>query len=389
MNQLEEAKQRLETKLQELRELEDRVRSLRTQLNGLEGEFTQTEDFVKSLQSVGQICGEVMRKVDEERFMVKSSSGPRYLVGVRTNIDQSQLKVGSRVALDITTLTIMRLLPPEVDPLVFHMKLGAEEASLSFQQIGGLQEQVRQLREVIELPLVHPEQFVRVGVHPPKGVLLYGPPGTGKTLLARAIASNVEATFLRIVASQIVDKYIGESARIVREMFAYARDHSPCIIFIDEIDAIGGRRIEGTSSDREIQRTLMELLTQLDGFDPLSKVKTILATNRPGVLDDALMRPGRIDRKIEIPLPNDRAREDILKIHAESLNISEELDFDALMKLSDGFNGADLRNVCTEAGMFALRDKRDHITNSDFNKAMRKVAESKKLEGNPHVYAQV
>ena len=384
-----EANERLQKKLSDLRDLEGRVKELRAQLSALEGEFNKTEDHVKSLQSVGQICAEVMRQVDAERYMVKSSSGPRYLVGVRTNIDQSQLAVGARVALDVTTLTIMRLLPREVDPLVFHMRHSAEAAGLSFQQIGGLREQVQQLREVIELPLVHPEQFARVGVLPPKGVLLYGPPGTGKTLLARAIAGNIEATFLRVVASQIVDKYIGESARIVREMFAYARDNAPCVIFIDEIDAIGGRRIEGTSSDREIQRTLMELLTQLDGFNSLGRVKVIMATNRPGVLDAALMRPGRIDRKIEIPLPNERAREDILRIHARGLNIVEELELDPLMKLSDTFNGADLRNVCTEAGMFALRERRDGITNADFNKAMRKVAESKKLEGDPHVYGKV
>ena len=389
MDPLEEARERMNKKLTELRELEDRVAGLRQDLRALEGDFNDTENYVKSLQSVGQICGEVMRKVDDEHFMVKSSSGPRYLVGVRTDIDQRLLTVGSRVALDITTLTIMRLLPREVDPLVFHMKLNTEEVSLSFQQIGGLREQVTQLREVIELPLVNPEIFNRVGIHPPKGVLLYGPPGTGKTLLAKAIAGNIEATFLRVVASQIVDKYIGESARIVREMFAYAKEHAPCVIFIDEIDAIGGKRIEGTSSDREIQRTLMELLTQLDGFDSLGKVKIIMATNRPGVLDDALMRPGRIDRKIEIPLPNRRAREDILRIHAKGLNITEELDYESLMKLSEGFNGADLRNVCTEAGMFALRDGRDHITDMDFNKAMRKVAESKTLEGNPHVYDKV
>jgi 26S proteasome regulatory subunit T4 len=378
----------LQKKLAEHKDLEDRVRVLRGQIKSLQSEYHKTEEQVKSLQSVGQISGEVMRQISDDKFMVKASSGPRYLVGIRTNIDKKKLKVGSRVALDMTTLTIMRMLPREVDPMVYNMKHTTEDVTISFQEVGGLQEQLRQLREVIELPLINPELFLRVGIKPPKGVLLYGPPGTGKTLLARAIASNVEAAFLRVVASAIVDKYIGESARVIREMFGYARDHEPCIIFMDEIDAIGGKRIEGTSSDREIQRTLMELLNQLDGFDVLGKVKVIMATNRPDVLDAALLRPGRLDRKIEIPLPNESSREDIIKIHASKLTKSGEIDYEAIVKLSDGFNGADLRNVCTEAGMYAIRAERDYAINEDFNKAVRKVAEAKKLEGQSHSYGE-
>jgi 26S proteasome regulatory subunit T4 len=240
---------------------------------------------------------------------------------------------------------------------------------------------------VIELPLTNPELFLRVGIDPPKGVLLYGPPGTGKTLLAKAIAANVDASFLKVVASSIVDKYIGESARVVREMFAYAREHEPCIIFIDEVDAIGGKRIEGNSSDREVQRTLMELLNQLDGFDKLGKVKIIMATNRPDTLDAALMRPGRLDRKIEIGLPNETGRMDILKIHASHVTKQGDIDYESVVKLSEGFNGADLRNVCTEAGMFAIRDGRDYVISADFNKAVRKVGEAKKLEGQTHRYS--
>lgn len=240
---------------------------------------------------------------------------------------------------------------------------------------------------------MNPELFLRVGIKPPKGVLLYGPPGTGKTLLARAVASTLETNFIKVVASAIVDKYIGESARVIREMvslmfemlfnlqFGYAREHEPCIIFMDEIDAIGGRRFsEGTSADREIQRTLMELLNQMDGFDHLGKTKIIMATNRPDTLDPALLRPGRLDRKIEIPLPNEQGRIEILKIHSAGVNKHGEIDYEAIVKLSDGFNGADLRNVCTEAGMNAIRDDRDFVTQEDLMKAVRKVAESKKLE---------
>ena len=378
----------LKKRLDEHKALEDRVRDLRAQVKTLQTEYNNTEEQVKSLQSVGQISGEVMRQISDDKFMIKASSGPRYLVGIRTNIDKTKLKVGSRVALDMTTLTIMRMLPREVDPMVYNMKSTVEDAQISFQEVGGLQEQLRQLREVIELPLTNPELFMRVGIKPPKGVLLYGPPGTGKTLLAKAIACNVEAAFLRVVSSSIVDKYIGESARVIREMFGFARDHEPCIIFMDEIDAIGGKRIEGTSSDREIQRTLMELLNQLDGFDVLGKVKVIMATNRPDTLDSALMRPGRLDRKIEIPLPNDTARLDILKIHASKLAKSGEIDYEGMIKLSDGFNGADLRNVCTEAGMFAIRSDRDYVINDDFQKGVRKVADAKKLEGQAHSYSE-
>jgi 26S proteasome regulatory subunit T4 len=191
---------------------------------------------------------------------------------------------------------------------------------VDFNDIGGLGDQIRVLRETIELPITNPELFKRVGIKPPKRCLMYGPPGTGKTLIARALACNVEAKFLNVVASAIVDKYIGESARVIPEMFAYAKENQPCIIFMDEIDAIGGKRFsEGTSADREIQRTLMELLNQLDGFDDLGRVKVVMATNRPDILDPALMRPGRLDRKVEIPLPNEAARLEILKIHTKSI----------------------------------------------------------------------
>lgn len=302
-------------------------------------------------------------------------------MGCRTNIDKSSLKQGARVALDMTTLTIMRVLPREVDPLVYNMTT-FEPGSLTFGGVGGLGDQIRELREVIELPLKNPELFHRVGINPPKGVLLYGPPGTGKTLLAKAVAATIGANFIFSPASAIVDKYIGESARVIREMFSYAKEHAPCIIFMDEVDAIGGRRFsEGTSADREIQRTLMELLNQMDGFDYLGQTKVIMATNRPDTLDPALLRAGRLDRKIEIPLPNELGRLEIFKIHAANVQKQGEIDFEAVVKMSDGFNGADIRNVVTEAGFFAIREERDYIVQNDMMKAVRKVGEAKKLEG--------
>ncbi|KRX83702.1 putative 26S protease regulatory subunit 10B [Trichinella sp. T6] len=376
----EQAIEEYRRKLAEYADVESRLKEIRIHVNSLKEEYDKTENDLKALQSVGQIVGEVLKQLTEDKFIVKATNGPRYVVGCRRSIDKKKLIQGTRVALDMTTLTIMRQLPREVDPLVYNMS-HEDPGDISYTMIGGLAEQIRQLREVVELPLTNPDLFIRVGIDPPKGCLLYGPPGTGKTLLARAVASQLECNFLKVVSSAIVDKYIGESARMIREMFNYARDHQPCIIFMDEIDAIGGRRFsEGTSADREIQRTLMELLNQMDGFDALGKVKIIMATNRPDTLDPALLRPGRLDRKIEIPLPNEQARLDIIKIHAKPITKKGIIDFESVVKLSDGFSGADLRNVCTEAGLLAIRGERDYVTEEDFMKAVRKVGEAKKLE---------
>lgn len=343
-------------------------------------QFLKSEKDVKSLQTIGHIVGEVLKKINDEKFIVKSSQGPRYVVGCMKSIDRNLLDTGTRVALDITTLTIMLILPREVDPMVY--KMSEEKPSdFGFEIVGGLKNQIRELKEVIELPIKNPEIYKRVGIKAPKGVLLYGPPGTGKTLLARAVAATMDCNFLKVVASALIEKYIGESSRMIREMFAYARERASCIIFMDEIDAIGSRRSsDSSSSDREVQRTLMELLNQLDGFKELDNVKVIMATNRPDILDPALLRPGRLDRKIEVPLPNDQARKEILKIHMQGMEIDGEIDYDVLVKLTVNFNGADLRNVSTEAGMMAIRDDREFALQEDFIKAARKIGESKKLE---------
>ncbi|GMH79991.1 hypothetical protein TL16_g08353, partial [Triparma laevis f. inornata] len=373
-------------KVLEHRQVESKVKKLRMDVKDLVKNYDKTEDDLTALQSVGNIIGEVLKKLPSDKFIVKASSGPRYVVGVRSRLQQDLLKPGTRVALDMTTLTIMRLLPREVDPTVFQMQSEDEhpptpQGKVSFSDIGGLTEQIRELREVIELPLTNPELFRRIGVKPPSGVLLYGPPGTGKTLLARALSSNINASFLKIVASAIVDKYIGESARVIREMFTFARTHSPCIIFMDEIDAIGGSRFsQGTSADREIQRTLMELLNQMDGFGKDAETRTVMATNRPDILDPALLRPGRLDRKIEIPEPNESQRMEILKIHSKSITTRGEIDFESVCKLAQGMNGADMRNIVTEAGLFAIRADRDYVVEEDFMKASRKLMDNKKLE---------
>lgn len=344
-------------------------------------EYEKTEKDINALQSVGQMVGEVLKQLDDERFIVKTSQGPRYIVGSRKSIPKELLISGARVALDITTLTIMRHLPREVDPTVHAMSI-EKPGDISFETIGGLAEQIREIREAIELPIKNPEIFSRVGVSAPKGVLLYGPPGTGKTLLARAVAATLDSNFLKVVSSAIIEKYIGESSRMIREMFTYAKNNQPCVIFLDEIDAIGGKRSsDSTSSDREVQRTLMELLNQMDGFEELGRVKVIMATNRPDILDPALLRPGRLDRKIEIPLPTSQGRLEILKIHSAAMEKKGDIDYNTIVKMSHGFNGADIRNICSEAGMLAIREERDFIVQEDLTKSVRKIAEQKKLEG--------
>ena len=367
-------------RLRENKEMEEKMNETRKEHQNLSKQADKSDEHLKMVQNTGQFIGEILKAFPDDKYIVKTVNGSRYLVHCKKSIDKTRLKVGTRIALDFTTLTIMRILPHQIDPRVYNM-MTEDPGNVTYSSVGGLSEQIRDLRETVELPITNPELFKRIGIKPPKGVLLYGPPGTGKTLLARAIACNIEATFLKIVASSIVDKYIGESARVVREMFAYAREHEPCIIFIDEIDAIGGKRTDdASSSDREVHRTLMEMLNQIDGFDELGRVKVIMATNRPDVLDPALLRPGRLDRKIEIPLPNESGRVDILKIHSKPMTKKGEIEYEALAKITDGFNGADLRNVCTEAGMFAIREQREYTIQEDFMQAARKIKEGKKLE---------
>ena len=367
-------------RLKENKDMEEKMNETKKEHEELSKKADKSDEHLSMIQNTGQHIAEILKAFPDDKFIIKTINGSRYLVHCKKAIDKSRLKVGTRVAIDFTTLTIMRILPHEIDPRVYSM-MTEKPGNVPYSSVGGLANQIRDLRETIELPITNPELFKRIGIKPPKGVLLYGPPGTGKTLLARAIACNIEATFLKIVASSIVDKYIGESARIVREMFAYAREHEPSIIFIDEIDAIGGKRSDdASSSDREVHRTLMEMLNQIDGFDELGKVKVIMATNRPDVLDPALLRPGRLDRKIEIPLPNESGRVDILKIHSKPMTKKGEIEYEALGKITDDFNGADLRNVCTEAGMFAIRAQREYVIQEDFMQAARKIKEAKKLE---------
>jgi len=271
----------------------------------------------------------------------------------------------------------------KVDPLVSLMKVEAVPDS-TYDMIGGLEQQVLEIKEVIELPIQHPELFESLGVSQPKGVLLHGPPGTGKTLLARAVAHHTDCTFIRVSGSELVQKYIGEGSRMVRELFVMAREAAPSIIFMDEIDSIGSSRTSvgssgsgsgsgGSGGDSEVQRTMMELLNQLDGFEPAQNIKVIMATNRIDILDPALLRPGRIDRKIEFPNPSVENRISILTIHSRKMNLVRNIDLKKVAEQMVKSSGADCKAVCTEAGMFALREKRVHVTQDDFEMAASKV----------------
>jgi len=361
------------------RHLERKISTLETEKQLIDNERMRMEREIASMRNDLEqmkrsplITGTIVDTLDNSRAIVRSSSGPSFVVNVIKSIDKETLKPNSRVALNQRNFAIVEVLPQQKDPMVSAMEV-EEAPQISYEDIGGLEEQILELRETVELPLTKPELFERVGITPPKGVMLYGAPGTGKTLLARAVAHETNATFIRVIGSELVQKFIGEGARLVREIFEFAEERSPTILFIDELDAIGSRRLDiATSGDREVQRTLMQLLSNLDGFDVRGNVRVIAATNRPDILDPALLRPGRFDRVIEIGMPTAEARKSIFQIHTRKMSL-EGVDLDIIVSLTEGATGADIRNMCTEAGMFAVRANRDHIEDADFRKAVTKV----------------
>ena len=362
-----------------------KVRKLEKDKGLIENEKIRLEREAKSLRSEVDrfrspplVIATITEVLDDHRMTVKSSTGPSFLVNYSKFLDEKLLVPGSRVALNQQTFGIVEVLPSEKDANVSGMEIETKP-DITYDKIGGLEEQIIEVKETVELPLTEPELFEKVGIEPPKGILLYGPPGTGKTLLAKAVANETNATFIKIVASEFVKKYIGEGARLVREVFELAKEKAPAIIFIDELDAVAAKRLKSsTSGDREVQRTLMQLLAELDGFESRGDIGIIGATNRPDILDPALLRPGRFDRFIEVPLPNIDGRREILKIHTKNMSLDEEADIDLLAELTDELSGADLKAVCTEAGMFAIRDKRDKIMVSDFMDAIEKVMSKSK-----------
>ena len=360
-------------------ELELKILDKRANLRRLEAQRNEMNTLVKNLkeelylllQPASQI-GEVSKMMGKKKCLVKIGGEGKYVVDVDRKIDIDKLTPNTRVALKSDSFLLHKILPSKVDPLVNLMKVEKVPDS-TYDMVGGLDQQIKEVKEVIELPIKHPEIFESLGISQPKGVLLYGPPGTGKTLLARAVAHHTDCCFIRVSGGELVQKYIGEGARMVRELFIMARQHAPSIIFMDEIDSIGGQRIEGSRGDSEVQRTMLELLNQLDGFETTTNIKIIMATNRIDILDDALLRPGRIDRKIEFPNPNEESRVDILKIHSRKMNLMRGIDLMKIARLMPGGSGAETKAVCTEAGMFALRERRIHVTQEDFELAVAKV----------------
>ncbi len=373
VRQLEEKNLKL---WEEYRRIESERRFAENQKIQYERETRKLKSELERLKGPPLVVGTILDVLENEKVVIKSSTGPKFVVNASQFIEGSELLPGTRVALNQQTLAVVGVLSPPKDTTVYGMEI-VESPSVDYDQIGGLEEQIKELKETVELPLINPDIFDRVGIEPPKGVLLYGPPGSGKTLMAKAVAKRTEATFIRIVGSELIQKYIGEGARLVRELFEMAREKSPSIIFIDELDAIGAKRLESaTSGDREVQRTLMQLLAEMDGFDPRGDVKIIAATNRLDILDLALLRPGRFDRMIEVQLPNVEARIEILKIHTKGMNLADEIDFKQIASVTDGLSGADLSAIVMEAGMFAIREDREAVKMKDFNRAVKKVIES-------------
>jgi len=363
-----------EVLMKKIQYLELEKRSVETEKYKLERRLTELERELERVRSPPLITATVLDVLSDDRVVVKSSSGPDFVVSTSGFINKEDIFAGVRVALNQRTLAVMEILPSSKDPIVSGMEI-IKAPNVPYSLVGGLEAQMIEIKETVELPLKNPEVFEKVGIEPPNGVLFYGPPGCGKTLLAKAVATETKATFVKVVASEFVKKYIGEGAKLVREVFKMGRDKAPSIIFIDEIDAIGAKRTDSSiSGDREVQRTLMQLLSELDGFDARGNVKVIAATNRIDILDEALLRPGRFDRKIEVPLPTYGGRIDILKIHAAKMNI-KDVNIKEIARNTEGASGAALKTICMEAGMFAIREEKDSVSQKEFEKAFNKIFE--------------
>ncbi|PRP81210.1 26S proteasome subunit ATPase 5 [Planoprotostelium fungivorum] len=367
LQKIEEGQVKLRDDIQDLRRLE-------AQRNELNSKVRLLREELQLLQEPGSHVGEVIKVMAKDKILVKVHPEGKYVVDLDKSIDIAIIKPNLRVALRNDSYVLHKILPNKVDPLVSLMKVEKVPDS-TYEMVGGLDKQIREIKEVIELPIKHPEIFESLGIAQPKGVILYGPPGTGKTLLARAVAHHTDCCFIRVSGSELVQKYIGEGSRMVRELFVMAREHAPSIIFMDEIDSIGSARMDsgGGGGDSEVQRTMLELLNQLDGFESTKNIKVLMATNRLDILDPALLRPGRIDRKIEFPNPNEAARLDIVRIHSRRMNLTRGINLKKIADKLHGASGAEIKAVCTESGMYALRERRVHVSQEDFEMAVAKV----------------
>ncbi len=380
MRQLEEANYKLRARLGKIEREWRYYESMRVRY---EREIKKLQTELEKLSSPPLIVGTVVERIEgtdgaeaDNRVVVRSSTGPRFVVTYAPQlVDPRELAPGAQVGMSQQSLAVVSVLPSAKDPSVHGMEV-IETPCVDYKMIGGLREQVEEVREVVELPLTAPERFERVGVVPPKAVLLTGLPGTGKTLLAKAVANRTSATFIRVVGSELVQKYIGEGARLVRELFALAKEKAPSILFIDELDAVAARRTEdGTSGEREVQRTMLQLLAEIDGFDPRGEVRIIGATNRPDILDPALLRPGRFDRVIEIPVPDREARLEIFRIHTHKagMKLEKGVNFENLAALTENATGAEIKAISTEAGMLAVKRNKSAVGTAEFVHAIKKI----------------
>jgi proteasome regulatory subunit len=348
----------------------DEVNMLRRERNLLK---KQLDEIMKP----PMLIGEVLELINPSEIIIKNGTGQTFITTVSNDIIMDDLSIGSRVGLDRNNLVVMRVLTKGKDPIIMGSEL-IEKPIVTYDEIGGLEDSIVELKEAMELPLTDPKIFKKIGIKPPNGVLLVGAPGTGKTLLAKAVANSAGCTFIRLVGSELVQKFIGEGGRLVRELFQMAREKRPCIIFIDELDAIGAKRLGmDTTGDREVQRTLMQLLAEMDGFHPLEEIGIMAATNRKDIIDEALLRPGRFDRIINVPLPDRDGRRKILSIHTKGMKLAKKVDLDFIAEEAEDLSGADLRNLCTEAGMFAIRRKHASIRKEDVEDALTKIWERK------------
>lgn len=377
-----------ETEIQELREivesLRDQVREMHSRLLEaaiLNNKYVQTiQDYQKQIEQLKKpplfICS-VVELLDNMALLRQHGSNQEIITWVPDEL-RSSIEASARVAVT-NNLAIVKVLSKSADVRARVMEL-IEVPDIDYNMIGGLSKQIEEVKEVLELPLTNPELFTEVGVEPPNGILLYGPPGTGKTLIAKAVAHRAKATFIRMSGTELVQKYIGEGARLVRDVFNIAREKAPSIVFIDEIDAVGSRRsYDGTTGSSEVNRTMVQLLAELDGFDKRGDVRVVAATNRIDLLDPALLRPGRFDRIIEIPRPDAEGRREILRIHARNMKL-ENVNFDEIIEITEGLSGADLKAIITEAGMFVIRRKGKSVTMDDFKNAYDKMIVKEKKE---------
>ena len=374
--------QQLETLAQQLQEAHDKNSEMQDKLLDITAENSKFLQKLERLNHENQQLRQpplfiaTVQEVSKEGIIIRQHGNNQEAITVSLPELHDEIKPGSRVAVN-SALSIIHILDEETDLRAQAMQID-DCPTVTYDDIGGLDDQIQQIREAVEIPLENPEIFEIVGVEPPAGVLLHGPPGTGKTLLAKAVANKTNASFIKLAGSELVHKFIGEGSRLVRDIFQLALANEPAIIFIDEVDAIASQRIESkTSGDAEVQRTMMQLLASLDGFDERGNIRLIAATNRFDMLDEAILRPGRFDRLIEIPFPNEEARERIFAIHTQNMNLADKIDFKLLSELTPGSSGADIKAICTEAGMTAIREERTEISADDFITAVNLLTTDK------------